>query len=148
MFEILKSLTFDDLPTKPEIVGKPQMSEDIQQTAALLVGWDGATRRLVSVSPSGVLYTASQKVKGIVNIGGGGVDYNWQGGDITTSEVLILANPSNSGRVWVNVSAVGGVDTGYPLDASHSVVWSINNLHTLHIHIVNSGEKAIVVYTK
>ncbi|GAH82330.1 unnamed protein product, partial [marine sediment metagenome] len=42
----------------------------------------------------------------------------------------------------------GGVDTGYPLDAGDSVVWSINNLHTLHIHIVNTGEKAIVVYTK
>lgn len=148
MFEILKSLTFDDLPTRPEITGRPKLSEDMQQTIALLSGWDGATRRLIGVSPSGVLYTASPRVKGIANISDAGAGYDWQGGDITTSEVLVKANPNNSGEVWVMVSAVAAVDTGYPLDAGDSLVFSINNLHTLHIHVVNAGEKAIVIYTK
>jgi len=148
MFEILKSLTFDDLPTKPEISGRPKLSEDLQQTLALLSGWDGATRRLVGVSSTGVLYTASSRVKGIINIGGGGAGYNWQGSDIQTSEVLVKANPNNTGEVWVNVSAVSGVDTGYPLDAGDYVVFSINNLHSLHVHIVTAAEKAIVIYTK
>lgn len=146
--DIIKPLPFDDLPTKPEIVGRPKMSDDIQQTAALLVGWDGATRRLVRVSPSGVLHTASARVKGVTNILANQGSYNWQGGDVSTSEVLIRANPKNSGEVWVRVGAVAGVDTGYPLDAGDFVVWGINNLHSLHIHIVNTGEKAIVVYTK
>lgn len=147
MFEILKSLTFDDLPTKPELKGRPKLSEDLQQTVALLTGWDGATRRLIGVSPSGVIYTASPKVKGITNILADQVSYNWQGGDISTSEVLVKANPNNAGEVWVNVGAAGAVDTGYPLDAGDSVVFSINNLLSLHIHIVADTEKAIVIYT-
>jgi len=148
MFEILKSLTFEDLPTKPEISGRPKLSEDLQQTIALLSGWDGATRRLVGVSPSGVLHTASPTVKGIANITASAGDYNWRGGYIPTSEVLIKANPNNTGEVWANVSVAAAPDTGYPLDAGDYVVCSINNLRSLHIHIVNTGEKAIIVYTK
>lgn len=148
MPEILKSLTFDDLPTRPPLVGRPRISDDIQQTVSLITGWDGATRRLVSVSPSGVLYTASARVKGIINVSAGEAVYNWQGSEIEISEVLIRANPDNIGRLWVNVSAVGAVDTGYPLDAGEPLIFSINNLHSLHIHVVLSGDKFVVIYTK
>jgi len=148
MPDIVKSLTFDDLPTRPPLTGRPRISDDMQQTIALLSGWDGATRRLVGVSPSGVLYIASPRVKGIANILADEAIYNWQGGDIQTSEVLIQSNPNNSGEIWVNVSAAAAVDTGYPLDAGDSIGFSINNLHSLHIHIVADTEKAIVIYTK
>ena len=148
MLEILKSLTFEDLPTKPPLVGKPKMSEDLQQTVALLVGWDGATRRLIGVSPSGVLYVASPRVKGILNILADQTSYTWQGADILTSEVLIRAKPTNSGRIWVNVGAAGAVDTGYPLDSGEWVRFSINNLHSLHLFIAVDTERAIVIYTK
>ncbi|GAI67386.1 unnamed protein product, partial [marine sediment metagenome] len=47
MLEIIKPLTFDDLPVRPPFVGRPRISEDLQQTVALLVGWDKSTRRLV-----------------------------------------------------------------------------------------------------
>ena len=148
MSEILIPLTFEDLPTKPPLVGRPRISEDLQQTVALLVGWDGATRRLVGVSPSGVLYVTSPRVKGIANVLADQASYTWQGGDIPISEVLVRSHPDNSGRVWVNVGAAAAANTGYPLDSGEWVNFAINNLHTLHLFIASDTEKAIVIYTK
>lgn len=148
MPEIIKPLTFDDLPVRPPFVGRPKISDDIQQTAALLVGWDKVTRRLVSVSPTGVLHVAQPVVKGITNLLSNDYSYNWNGGDISTSEVMIKANPDNVSRIWVNVGVAAAPNIGHPLDAGESVVLSINNLHSLHVHIVNTGERASVVYTK
>lgn len=148
MREILKSLTFDDLPVKPPFTGRPRMSDDLQQTVALLVGWDKSTRRLVSVSPTGVLHVASAPVKGIVNLLSGGDGTTQQGDDIATSEVLIRAKPTNSGRVWVNVGAAAAVDTGYPLDSGEPVTFSVNNLHTLHFYFTKDADRLVIVYTK
>jgi len=148
MPEIIKSLTFEDLPTRPPLVGRPRISDDIQQTAALLCGWDGATRRLVRVSPTGALYTASHRVKGILNIQADGDADDYQGGDVSTTEVMIRAKTTNTGTVWVNVHSAGAVDTGYPLLSSEWVRWSINNLHSLHLHFTKGDDWVIVVYTK
>jgi len=148
MPEVTKSLTFEDLPTRPPLVGRPRISDEIQQTAALLVGWDGTTRRLVGVSPLGVLYIAEARVKGISNILANQSSYVWQGGDISTTEVLIKAHPDNAGRVWVNVGIAAAVNVGYPLDSGELIKFSINNLHSLHLFIAINTEKVIVVYTK
>lgn len=148
MPEILKSLPFDDLPTKPPLDPRPRVSDDMQQTIALLTGWDGATRRLVGVSPTGALHVTSSRVKGILNQQGDGDAYDCQLADIVTSEVLIRAKPTNSGRIWVNTYAAAAVDVGYPLDAGEWVVISVNNLHSLHLHFTKDDNWAIVVYTK
>lgn len=148
MPEILKPLTFDDLPVKPPLVGRPRISEDLQQTVALLVGWDKSTRRLVSVSPTGVLHIASPPVKGIINVEceNGGDTYT--GGDVSTSEVMIRAKPSNAGRVWVNVGDAAADDIGYPLDGGEWLNFSINNLHNLHLYFDTDTDKASIVYTR
>ena len=147
MLEILKSLTFEDLPTKPPLVGRPKMSEDLQQAVALLVGWDGTTRRLVRVSPTGTLYVASPRVKGTININADNPDYLWQGEDIPTSEVLIKARIGNSGFIWVNVNAPAAVSTGYELDGGEWVSFSISNLHSLYIYSLQAAQKAMIIYT-
>ena len=148
MGEILKSLTFDDLPVRPPLVGRPRLSDDIQQTASLLVGWDKITRRLVSVSPSGVLHVASPPVKGIINEISTGVGDTYQGSDTPTSEVMIRAKPTNSGRIWVNVGIAASVNVGYPLDSGEWVSLSINNLINLHLYFTLADDYAIIVYTR
>jgi len=148
MPEVLIPLTFEDLEVKPPLVGRPKISEDLQQTVALLVGWDKRTRRLVSVSPSGVLHVASAPVKGIVNLLSTGDGTTQQGGDIKTSEVLIRAIPTNSGRIWINVGTAAAVNSGYPLDSGEPVTLSVNNLHSLHFYFTKDTDKACVVYTK
>ncbi|MBA7646178.1 hypothetical protein ES703_53940 [subsurface metagenome] len=147
MPEVLIPLTFDDLPVKPPLVGRPRISEDLQQTVALLVGWDNSTRRLVRCSPSGVLFVCQPTVKGVVNIEANDYSYNWSHLDILTSEAMILAHPDNASRIWVNKGIAAAPDIGLPLDAGDSIIWGLNNLNSLYIHIVNTGEKAIVVYT-
>lgn len=148
MPDIMRPLPFEDMPTKPPLTGRPKISDDLQQTVSLIVGWDGATRRLVKVTPSGVLAVCSPPVKGILNIEATTADYDWQGSDVNTSEVMIGCNCKNVGDIWVNVGAAAAPDVGLLLEAGDSIVFSINNLHTLHIHIPTSGEKAIVTYTK
>ncbi|GAH35528.1 unnamed protein product [marine sediment metagenome] len=148
MPDILIPLTFEDLPVKPPLAGRPRISDDIQQTAALLVGWDKTTRRLIFVNPSGVLHNASPPVKGIINQQADGDADTYNGGDISTSEVMIRAKPTNTGRIWVNVGDVAAVDTGYPLDTGEWVRFSINNLHSLHLYFTKDDDWAIILYTK
>lgn len=148
MAEILKSLPFEDLPVKPSLVGRPRISEDLQQTLALLSGWDGSSRRLVAVSPTGIMQVASPTAKGILNILANQASYVEQGGDISTTEVLVKAHPDNVGLVWVNVGIAATVNTGFPLEAGEWVVLSVNNLRSLHLFIASDTEKASVIYTK
>lgn len=148
MGEIVIPLTFDDLPVKPSLTGRPKLSDDIQQTAALLVGWDKQTRRLVFVNPQGVLHTTSPPVKGIINQQSSGAGSTKQFDNITTSEVMIRSKPANSGRIWVNIAEAAAVNTGYPLDAGEWVTLSINNLINLHLYFVSASDYAIVVYTR
>lgn len=148
MAEIIKPFSFEDLPFKPPIVGRPRVSDDLQQTLASLVGWDGATRRLIRAMPSGVLSVCSSPIKGIINKKFPSGTDNYQPPDTKTSEVLIRAKPSNGGRIWINFGAVAAADTGYPLDSGEIVVLSIENLHSLQFFSDNDDDYVIVVYTK
>lgn len=148
MPEIIKPLTFEDLPTRPPLVGRPKISDDIQQTAALLVGWDKSTRRLVYVNPSGVLHTAEPPVKAVINITAPSTGYTWYGDDIKTSEVIVKAHIQNGNRVWVNVGDVAASNVGFPLDAGEWLKIAVNNLAVLHLFFDAETEKAIILYTK
>ena len=148
MLEILKTLTFDDLPTKPPITGRPKVSEDIQQTIALLSAWDGATRRLVRVSPSGVIRTGSARVKGLYNIVADQDAYTISCPDCPTSEVMIRAFPDNTGRVFVNIGAAAALNVGYPLFTGEWVNLSVNNINSLQLYIEKNTDKVAVIYTE
>ena len=148
MPEVLIPLTFEDLPVKPSLRGRPRISEDLQQTIALLTGWDKHTRRLVAVNPFGMLQVVSPDVKGIINFQADGDADTWQGSDISTSEVLVRAKPSNSGRIWASVGIAAAVDVGYPLDAGEWVTFSIISLQHLHLHFTKDDNWVIVIYTK
>lgn len=146
MSNITKPLPFNELQAKPDIPSLIRLSDDMQQTLALLVGYNGSQRKLVSVSSNGILMMSSVRPKAVINITGSGTDDDWQGTDIKCSEVKVISNPDNAGRIWVNIDAVAAADTGEPLDAGDYLVWGIENLTNLHIHIVTDGNKVIVVY--
>lgn len=148
MPEIIKSLTFKDLPTRPPLAGRPKISDDIQQTAALLVGWDGSTRRLIRVSPSGVLYVAEPIVLPIINKQATADGYTYVGDNLDITEVLVKAKPSNVGRIWANVYTTGAVDTGYPLDCGDWVKFSMRNLNNLHLYFTKDDDWVIIVSSK
>lgn len=148
MPEILIPLTFDDLPVRPALVGRPEVSDDLQQTIALLSGWDKTTRRLIKCSPSGILFAAEPPVKAILSIQGS-VDGNpYQCPDIPTTEVLIKSKTGNAGDIWVNVGAVAADGTGYPLAVGEYVKIALNNLHSLSIFFATAVDYAAIVYSK
>lgn len=148
MPEIQKTFTFDDLPIKPPLKGRPRISEDIQQSMSSIVGWDGLTRRLLKCSPSGILYTSPPSVRGILNITADQDNYTYQGEGIDTSEILVSAHPLNAGDVWVNVGVAASVDNGYYLDASDWISLGISNLKSLNLFVTDNTDKVIVIYSK
>lgn len=148
MLEILKPFTFDDLPTKPPVTGRPKVSEDLQQTIALLSGWDGATRRLIRVSPSGVIRIGSARAVGIYNIVANKDEYTITCADCPASEVMIRAFPDNTGRVFVNIGLAAALNIGYPLFSGEWVTLSVNNINTLQLWIEKDTDKVAAIYTE
>ncbi len=148
MFEILRPFTFEDVPTKPEITGRPKLSEDLQQTIALLSGFDGVTRRIIRCSPTGVIRVGSARAKGLLNILADQDAYTLTFSDCPTSEVMLRAFPDNTGRIFVNISTAAALNTGYPLFTGEWVNLSINNLSSLQLYIEKDTDKAALIYTE
>ncbi len=148
MLEIIKPFTFDDLPTKPPVTGRPKVSDDLQQTIALLSGWDEITRRLIRCSPTGVLRVGSARAKGIYNIVANADGYITTCSDCPVSEVMIRAFPDNTGRVFLNISNPAGLNVGYPLFTGEWVNLSVNNLNSLQLYIEKQDDKVAVIYTE
>ena len=137
-----------ELETKPPLSTNPSITDDIQQTLATLVGFDGVQRKLIRVTPTGILQVVNPLIKGILNLGGFAATYNYQGPDIKCSEIVVRAGGSNGGDVWVNIGSAAAVDTGWPLDANEYVPLTIINLQHLHLHIVDAADKVQVLYTQ
>jgi len=148
MREILKTLTFDDLPTKPPVTGRPKVSDDLQQTIALLSGWDGATRRLIRCSPKGVVCVRSAIAMGIYNIVADTDGFTINCPDCPTSEIMIRAFPDNTGRVFVNVGAVAALNVGYPLFTGEWVSISVDNISSVFLYIEKDTDKVAAIYTE
>jgi len=148
MSEILKSFTFDDLPTKPPITGRPKLSDDIQQTIALLSAFDGVTRRLIRCSPTGVIRCGSARAKGVYNIVADQDAYTLTCLDLQISEVMFRAFPDNTGRVFLNIGTAAALNTGYPLWDGEWVNISVNNLNNIQIYIEKDTDKVAAIYTE
>ena len=148
MADIMVPFPFNDLPIKPELTGKIKVSEDITQTLATLLGWDGSSRRLVKTSRGGVLQFASPTVAGIITKTAGAGNQVQTFDSIDTNEILIRGHPDNLGLVWVNFGVTPTTANGYPLSSTESLIVSLDNLAKLQILIVVSGEKVIVIHTR
>lgn len=148
MFDIRKPLHFPELDLIPAPDKMFKLSLDIQQTLALLSGYDGQGRRLIRVSETGTLFSTSPRVKDIANITATSANYLWSGSDIPIGEVLIKSNPNNADLIWVNVDEAAAADTGYPLASGDTLILTLTNLSNLHLKIIADTEKAILIYTR
>ena len=148
MPEIIKNFTFDDLLVKPPFGGKLRLSEDIQQTIASIIAWDGQTRRLIRSSPNGVLRVCDGRAKAVLNVTATGAAYTLTPDDIPTSEVIVKAHVDNVGQVVVNIGVTASLVAGFPLDPGESVSLSVNNLNALRLYVELTTEKAAILYTE
>lgn len=147
MPELQKPFLLKELPLKPPVVGRLKVDETLIQTLSALLGFDGEGRRLLKCALSGSLRITSPIVKGVANKATSGEEHNITFSDVPTTEVLVTANPDNSGRVWVNLDIAAGLDTGWPLDAGDILNISINNLQSLRLYTASIGDKVIVAWT-
>ncbi len=147
MFEIEIPFKIKGVKFKPEQTGMIKVDEVMIQTIASLCGWDGEARRLLTCALGGALHTVTPQVDAIINKVSTDPAEDITFTDQPTTEVMIMAHPTNSGDVWVNLDAVAAVDTGWYLDAGDYVQFSINNMKRLNIHVVTAWDMVAIIRT-
>lgn len=147
MYKVQIPFPIKGLPMKPELTGQQTVDDKIIQTLATLLGWDGESRRLITCAINGALHSVSPPVAGFTNVASTGNNEDVTFSEQRTTEIIVMANKSNAGDVWVNVGAAAAVDTGWPLDAGETLKISINNMQELNLFVVTSGDKVIIVRT-
>lgn len=148
MSDINKPMDIPELNIKPPIDGKVRLSEDMQQTLALLAGYGDNARKLLRASESGVLNVASARIKEIVHFTGVGANDTQQGFAAPCTECLVMGHPDNTGLVWVRPYKGAATSNAWPLAASEVVNFTLDNLQQLNMLIVVDGEKVIVGYSR
>lgn len=147
MREIQTPLRIPEMDIKGQPESPPTLIDKVQNTLSILTGYWKHRRVLCKASPSGVLFATNPAVEDINHVVGSGANYNYQGGSKDATEVLVIAHPDNTGRIWVNKGKVATDSNGIPLDAKESTRITVTNFNQLHIKIVVDGEKAIVGYS-
>lgn len=136
-----------ELNLMPEQQGGVQLTDDMQQTLALLTAFFLNKRVVLKASATGMLYVTSPPMKDVLHVTATGAAYTYQGDAIPCSECLVMGHPDNTGRVWVKPNATATVNNAIPLDKGDTVLVSITNLNQLNLLIATNGEKAIIVYS-
>jgi hypothetical protein len=147
MARVGNPLKIPELDLRPEPLGGVELSENMQQTLALLTAFWRNQRVVLKASPSGVLFTASPQLEDIFHVTGVGANDVYQGSNIQCSEVLVMGHPDNAGKIWARSKKVATVDNAWPLAAGDVMGFTITNLNMLHLLIVVDGDKVIVAYT-
>jgi len=120
----------------------------MQQVLALLAGYWQNKRVLLKATPSGMLCVTSPQVKDIYHVTANDDNYAYQGENIGCSEVMVIAHPDNTGRIWVKAHALALTTNSIPLDKKELFSFTITNLNMLNLLIATDTEKAIVIYTQ
>lgn len=148
MPEINKPMDVPELNLQPPISGKVKLSEDMQQTLALLCGYFNGNRKLLQASESGVLNTTSRQIKDIVVFTATGGTKEFQGEDTPCTEIVAIAGLSNGDRAWVRPYKVADNTNAWPLDKGEVFGFTINNLKQLHVTIQTADDIVVVAYTR
>ena len=146
MATIHNPLTIPELDLKPEPTGGIELTENMQQTLALLAGFWQNKRVLLKASPGGILFVTSPQLKDVLHVTATTASFAYQGSNIPCSEVMVMAHPDNTGRIWVRTHVSASTANAWPLAAKDVVGISITNLNMLHLLIATNTEKAIIAY--
>lgn len=136
------------LNLKPPIEGAVRLSEDIQQTLALLVGYAVNERVPLACTVGGVLYTTGPRFFDVQHVTGSGANDHPTMPDIPCAEVLVLGHPDNTGKIWIRPGNAATVNNAVPIAKSEGMTFSIHNTKSLSVLVVVDGEKAILAVAK
>jgi len=148
MAKIHKPLPFPTLQSKPELSALPNISDDIQQTLALLSGYDGSQRELLRCSPGGILYFNSPRAADIIKVTATAINFDWVGDNVITNEIVVRADSGNADLVQVMIDKPFAAGSAWPLAANESIQLSLDNLNNLNLRIIADTEIVYILYTR
>ena len=148
MANINKPLDVPELNIEPPIYGKVRLSEDMQQTLALLTAYCDNKRVTLKASESGILNVTSAKIKDIVHYTRTDPDNPTHGDSVSCTECLVMGHPDNDGRVWVRPDKAAETTNAWPLAAGEVVNFTLDNLEQLKMNIATDGDILIVAYSR
>jgi len=148
MPDINKPMDIPELNLQPPITGKVRLSEDMQQSLALLCAMVNGKRVLLKASESGLLSLGEPAIKDIVIVTSAAGTGLGQGSDIPCSSVIIMAHPDNDDRTWVRPYAPCDDTHKWPLQKWDMVKFAVDNLNRLYFLCDTPEEKVIIAYTR
>lgn len=148
MPNIKKPMGVPELDLHPPITQQVRLSEDMQQTLALLTGLSGNKRVVLKANAAGILNTVSPQIQEVVVVTASGDADDWVGGDIPCTEVIVMGDLDNANRAWVRPNSAATSANGWPLDKGDSFCMSVSNLNQVHVNIQKDTQKVIIAYTR
>lgn len=148
MPDINKPMDIPELNLQPPITGKVKLSEDMQQTLALLCAMGDSQRMPLLASAKGVLNTTSSQIKDIVVFTATAETKEFQGDNVPCTEIVAIAGLSNGDRAWIRPYKVASAANGWPIDKGEVFGFAINNLNQLHVTIQTADDIVVVAYTR
>jgi len=148
MAKISKPMAVPALNLHPPITDAVRLTDDMQQTLALITAYGVNTRKLLRCSETGVLNVSSARVKDIVHIAVVGDNHYPVGPNIPCSELIVLGHPDNTGNVWVRPDKAAAVDNAWPVAAGDVLGLTLDNLAQLNLYIVEDADILIVGYAR
>jgi len=143
-----KAMRIVGLSLDPPIDKAVRLSEDMQQTLALLCGYGIDERKVLRASESGVLNVTSARIKDIEHYTGSGANDTQVGKNIPCTECMVMAHPDNTGSIWVRPGTTATVNNSWPLAKGEVVGFTLDNLKQLNMLMVTDGDIVIVGYTR
>lgn len=135
------------VPLSPSLSSLTPIEDRLVQTLALLLGYARGERVPLAASPSGVLYSASPRLTDVVHYTAAAPNAAKQGAEIVCTEILCMAHPDNTGRIWVRTRSTAAANNAFPLDKGEVMGFSVENLSELRALIVANGDTIIVGYS-
>jgi hypothetical protein len=123
------------------------VAEQLVQTLAQILAHNAGERIVLMASPSGVLYTASPRLSSVFHWTASAPNTPKQGENKAATEILCMAHPDNTGRVWVCTKIAAASNNAFPLDKGDVIGFSVENLSELRALIVANGDTLIVGYS-
>lgn len=140
-------LASDQVGLRPSLSSQIPVSDELRQAIAMLFGFSQGERVALNATPSGILYTTSPRLVDVFHWTAAAPNTAKQGDNIACSELLCMAHPDNTGRIWVRTKTAAAANNAFPLDKGDIIGFSVENLSELRALIVANGDTLIVGYS-
>lgn len=137
----------ESLDIYPKLPPNIPLTNEVQQTLSLILGYSNSDRVPLRASPSGILYTCTPRISDIIQWLAVANDELHQGPELPCSIVLLRCALANTGNVYVSVRKTATITNSLPLQKGEWVIFSIENLSELHCLIATAGDVFIVMHS-